>query len=97
MALAAERGDTAALAVATAVAVLLVAQTGIAVAARDAELGYFNLLAGRDPAAVLLDSDLDWGQDLFVLRREARARGIDDAWRSPTSERCASASTTCPA
>jgi hypothetical protein len=25
---------------------------------------------------VLLDSDLDWGQDLFALRREAIARGI---------------------
>jgi hypothetical protein len=34
-------------------------------------------LAGRDPAAILLDSDLDWGQDLFALRREARARGVD--------------------
>ena len=26
---------------------------------------------------VLLDSDLDWGQDLFALRREAKARGIE--------------------
>ncbi len=65
------------LTVATVVALLVCAQTGVAVAARDAELGYFNPLAGRDPAAVLLDSDLDWGQDLFALRREARARGID--------------------
>jgi hypothetical protein len=58
------------------VAALLVAQIGIAVAAWPAELGYFNLLAGPQPAAVLLDSDLDWGQDLFELRRQARARGI---------------------
>lgn len=30
-------------------------------------LAYFNLLAGPDPAAILLDSDLDWGQDLPAL------------------------------
>jgi hypothetical protein len=59
------------------VAALLCVQTGIAVAARSKELGYFNALAGADPAKILLDSDLDWGQDLFELRREARARNID--------------------
>jgi 4-amino-4-deoxy-L-arabinose transferase-like glycosyltransferase len=75
-ALAAARGRRR-LAVAAAVAVLVCAQSGVAIAARDTALGYFNPLAGRDPAAVLLDSDLDWGQDLFALRREARARGID--------------------
>lgn len=64
-------------AVAAAVAALLVSQAGIAVAARSKELGYFNALAGADPARILLDSDLDWGQDLFNLRREARARGVD--------------------
>jgi hypothetical protein len=40
-------------------------------------LAYFNLFAGRDPSRLLADSDLDWGQDLFRLRREAQARGID--------------------
>jgi len=64
------------LATAVVVAVLLCAQTGIAVAARSKELGYFNALAGADPAKILLDSDLDWGQDLFELREEARARNI---------------------
>jgi hypothetical protein len=59
------------------VAALLCAQTGIAVGARSKELGYFNALAGADPAEILLDSDLDWGQDLFELRREARARNIN--------------------
>ena len=59
------------------VAALVVLQAGIAVAARPRALGYFNALAGPDPAKVLLDSDLDWGQDLFALRREAQARGID--------------------
>jgi hypothetical protein len=30
-------------------------------------LAYFNELAGDDPSAVLVDSDLDWGQDLYRL------------------------------
>jgi 4-amino-4-deoxy-L-arabinose transferase-like glycosyltransferase len=59
------------------VATLVVTQAGLAVAARGRALGYFNALAGPDPARVLLDSDLDWGQDLFELRREAQARGVD--------------------
>jgi 4-amino-4-deoxy-L-arabinose transferase-like glycosyltransferase len=61
----------------TFLAALLMAQVGIAIAAWPAELGYFNLLAGADPAKVLLDSDLDWGQDLFELRRQARALNVD--------------------
>jgi hypothetical protein len=40
-------------------------------------LAYFNALAGRDPSRLLADSDLDWGQDLFRLRREVQARGVD--------------------
>jgi 4-amino-4-deoxy-L-arabinose transferase-like glycosyltransferase len=57
--------------------VLVCVQAGDAVAAREKELGFFNALAGSDPAAILLDSDLDWGQDLFLLRREVKARGVD--------------------
>jgi hypothetical protein len=63
--------------VAAAVALLLCVQAGNAVAARTTALGFFNVLAGADPARVLLDSDLDWGQDLFALRREVQARGVD--------------------
>src|SRR6185436_10916992 len=47
----------------------------IAVRAHPNNLSYFNPLA-RDPAAILLSSDRDWGQGLLQLRREARARGI---------------------
>jgi hypothetical protein len=61
----------------TFLAALLIAEVGIAIAAWPAELGYFNLLAGADPAKVLLDSDLDWGQDLFELRRQTRALNVD--------------------
>jgi hypothetical protein len=47
----------------------------IAARAHPNNLSYFNPLA-RDPAAILLSSDRDWGQGLFQLRREAQARGI---------------------
>jgi hypothetical protein len=40
-------------------------------------LSYFNAIAGRDPARLVADSDLDWGQDMFRLRKEAAARGVD--------------------
>lgn len=40
-------------------------------------LAYFNELAGSRPERVLVDSDLDWGQDLRRLRDTLRARGID--------------------
>jgi len=59
------------------VIVLLSSEAAIVIAARSKALGYFNTLAGADPATILLDSDLDWGQDLFALRREARTRNID--------------------
>ena len=39
-------------------------------------LPYFNILAGRHPERYLLDSNLDWGQDLLRLSREVRRRGI---------------------
>ena len=34
---------------------------------------WFNALAGRHPERVLIDSDLDWGQDLLRLERELAA------------------------
>jgi hypothetical protein len=41
-------------------------------------LGYTNLLAGSDPDWWLIDSNLDWGQDLERLRAELQARGVDE-------------------
>jgi 4-amino-4-deoxy-L-arabinose transferase-like glycosyltransferase len=38
---------------------------------------WFNALAGRHPENVLIDSDLDWGQDLLRLERELAARHVD--------------------
>lgn len=41
-------------------------------------LAYFNEFANDDPGAVLVESDLDWGQDLERLADTVRARSITD-------------------
>jgi 4-amino-4-deoxy-L-arabinose transferase-like glycosyltransferase len=38
-------------------------------------LAYFNELAGSEPEEVLVDSDLDWGQDTILLARRLRELG----------------------
>ena len=40
-------------------------------------LGYFNEAVGSDGDLVLLDSDLDWGQDLWRLESVLREHGVD--------------------
>jgi hypothetical protein len=40
-------------------------------------LASFNALAGRQPERVLINGDLDWGQDLSRLAAEVRWRGIE--------------------
>ena len=40
-------------------------------------LAYFNEFAGDHPERILVDSDLDWGQDLLRLSDDLRARGVD--------------------
>jgi hypothetical protein len=40
-------------------------------------LPYFNELAGSHPERILVDSDLDWGQDLLRLSDVLRARKVD--------------------
>jgi hypothetical protein len=40
-------------------------------------LAYFNEFAGGHPDRILVDSDLDWGQDLLRLADTLRMRGID--------------------
>ncbi|MFL6244814.1 MAG: ArnT family glycosyltransferase [Thermoanaerobaculia bacterium] len=46
-------------------------------AAHPDYLAYFNELAGRDPSRYLIDSNLDWGQDILRLRDEVRRMKID--------------------
>jgi hypothetical protein len=46
-------------------------------------LPWFNALAGRHPERILVDSDLDWGQDLFRLERalaDRRAASVSIAY-----------------
>ena len=38
---------------------------------------YFNALVGRDPSRYLVDSNLDWGQDVLRLRHVARELRIE--------------------
>jgi hypothetical protein len=60
---------------------LLAASAVIAVRAHPDHQAYFNLLAGDHPERVLVDSNLDWGQDLYRLRDTLRARGVRDSVR----------------
>lgn len=60
---------------------LLAASIVIAVRAHPDHLSYFNALAGEHPERILVDSNLDWGQDLYRLRDTIVARGIRDTVR----------------
>jgi Dolichyl-phosphate-mannose-protein mannosyltransferase len=51
-------------------------QLAIPVAAAPDYMAWFNALGGRHPENVLLDSDLDWGQDLLRLERALADRGV---------------------
>ncbi len=59
-----------------AVVVLLLWQLAVSALVHPDYLAYFNELAGGKPERFLIDSDLDWGQDLGRLSNELRARGI---------------------
>jgi len=52
---------------------------GVAVAHPD-YLAWFNEAAGRNPAHVAVDSNLDWGQDILRLARVVRERRIEHLW-----------------
>jgi hypothetical protein len=69
-------GQRRRVAVGAALALLLVGQAAVTERARPELMAYFNPLAGREPGHALIDSDLDWGQDVRLLGRELRARGI---------------------
>jgi hypothetical protein len=60
---------------------LLASSALIAIRAYPDNLAYFNPLAGSQPHQVLVDSNLDWGQDLYRLRDTIAARGITDTVR----------------
>jgi hypothetical protein len=60
---------------------LLAASLAIVVRSHPDHLSYFNMLAGAHPERVLVDSNLDWGQDLYRLRDTIVARHIRDTVR----------------
>ncbi len=62
-----------------AIAALLLAWMIVPVALRHPDyLSYFNEFAGREPANVLVDSDLDWGQDTKRLAARLHQLGVPE-------------------
>jgi hypothetical protein len=55
---------------------LILGQLGVSVANFPDYLAYFNFLAGAEPERLLVDSDLDWGQDVNRVATELRVREI---------------------
>ena len=61
--------------------VLLAWQTLSSALAHPDYLAYFNELAGKEPERILVDSDLDWGQDLQRLSDKLKELGVKEvAW-----------------
>lgn len=56
---------------------LLVAHLGASAFAHPDYFPYFNAFAGRDPSRYLVDSNVDWGQDILRLRGVARREHIE--------------------
>jgi hypothetical protein len=52
--------------------VVLVVQIGTSALAHPDYFPYFNAFAGHEPGRYLIDSNLDWGQDVLRLRKTAR-------------------------
>jgi len=61
-----------------AIALLLAIQIAVVERARPELMAFFNPLAGREPGHALIDSDLDWGQDMLLLKRDLAARGVKE-------------------
>lgn len=58
-------------------AIILLVWTGISSATAHPDyLAYFNELAGTHPERILVDSDLDWGQDMARLATELQRRRV---------------------
>jgi hypothetical protein len=60
-----------------AAALILLVWTAVSSAAAHPDyLAYFNELAGSHPERILVDSDLDWGQDMARLAAELQRRRV---------------------
>ena len=60
------------------VAILMVWFAASSLVSHPDYLAYFNELAGSEPEKILVDSDLDWGQDLKRLADRLRDLGATD-------------------
>jgi hypothetical protein len=72
-----------------AVSILIPWDVASSLRAHPDYLAYFNEAAGNEPEKIVIDSDLDWGQDLWRLRdalREVRASNftLGDYFVEPT-------------
>jgi len=61
---------------AAVVIALLVCHLGASALAHPDYFPYFNAFAGRDPSRCLVDSNIDWGQDILRLRSVVRRKHI---------------------
>ena len=59
---------------------LLAWQAAILALAYPDYLAYFNATAGEHPETILVDSDLDWGQDLRRLSQELARRNVQSLY-----------------
>jgi 4-amino-4-deoxy-L-arabinose transferase-like glycosyltransferase len=62
------------------IAALCVWLVAASVAAHPDYFAYFNILAMGKPERIVVDSDLDWGQDLHRATLMLQARGVREAW-----------------
>ncbi len=58
-------------------AVLVAAQIAASALAHPDYFPYFNAFAGSDPSRYLVDSNIDWGQDILRLRKIARREHME--------------------
>jgi hypothetical protein len=61
-----------------AIACLMISQVVVDWRQSPDYLSYFNLFAGKTPERILVDSDLDWGQDLGRLQSFCSRKNIGD-------------------
>ncbi len=67
--------------IARTVLVLLLIAYGVSTGlAHPNHLAYFNEMAKSHPENVLVDSNLDWGQDIYRLAVRLEERNIDELW-----------------
>lgn len=78
-----ERGRTRRWAL-TAAILLLAWQAASSASSHPDYLAYFNELAGGEPERIVVDSDLDWGQDIHRLGQRLRALGARSVAFTPS-------------